>query len=999
MHEWTPVGHPQSNGILENRYEVLDTQITVLQLERDSEIEMDQVDDILPLAVALVNRLPSARAPYQSPYERMTGVSFLPAYVEETMKGELWPRMKESNLNIAQAFYEGDLVLFRHLLQKFGNVEEEWKPYTIVSRLSPTRYQLKPRRACNRSYEGYKIDAHISAMRVMPGKIKERLESPDSTQAKKKEEGKECSRRKEKVELQDKRFIVWKSDEKKQLFLGEVLQEKKTKLLVHYYGSYGRRSLADRIYRPAVKRKGEQAVMFTLKKRKGLEPDVYEVEKDEIAIEKAQLQENGRLAQGTVEEILKDYVEEKEFALSTTIEEPAFNGNASFLASTFGANVVLIRVEEAEELLGSLMDRFKELKVCQCRTQEVECGDDQKAARRTNGRIRYAGCLSPLAPDLLPVSVSPLTPFSSDNSPFHPVFVPGSLLCAHRAFTIPRSVMRASGESLHVWMEEKPCLLALQASYEEKKARLQELERKVEEARQRPASGRVTTHALPNTRFPPRPQHLDNLRVHGGGSRAVQVQPQSLRQHPGGADGVPAPYPAGRPFQAPPSHGAARYPPPVVPFPPHANTDQVDMYPPSTSATTTAAAPGGGWTTSPPPDSNRRDVPVVATVTMPPAYRGTRTRPSSGLSQYQQTEEEQTFGGHPNAPVLDQRPITHVDPGTIPPPPAHAPSQIIRPPPVSPLPVHQRSLSSDAFVPAPAAYDLPQRSEPVSQPHTGGNTHLLPYSKQAEGGGNRAVLAQHESGALGAPSVPVSASPSSSPPQRTATSDHQQQPRNPSVAHQHSDNGWTEKQGFAVGPPPIALSMGGEGGTALGGWSGNTSAEVHPNAGAQRGAEDAGVQHNARGRAVLQQVHSQPTAPNAPSPPQGQVPPQGVTAPSLFVSDTDETLVVHLQSFRHCVAAGLTMLPQLTSSTGGAVSNPPSAPRVDSHSFGDKHKIEELLQPSHAHEGTGPAGGGERMPPPPSSKGPLSRPQSAQARGGKHEENERETGGTGKESI
>uniref|UniRef100_A0A0G4HBW5 Integrase catalytic domain-containing protein n=1 Tax=Chromera velia CCMP2878 TaxID=1169474 RepID=A0A0G4HBW5_9ALVE len=58
MHEWTPVGHPQSNGILENRHEVLDTQITLLRLER--EIEMDQVDDILPLAVALVNQLPSA---------------------------------------------------------------------------------------------------------------------------------------------------------------------------------------------------------------------------------------------------------------------------------------------------------------------------------------------------------------------------------------------------------------------------------------------------------------------------------------------------------------------------------------------------------------------------------------------------------------------------------------------------------------------------------------------------------------------------------------------------------------------------------------------------------------------------------------------------------------------------------------------------------------------------------------------------------------------------
>uniref|UniRef100_A0A0G4G388 Uncharacterized protein n=1 Tax=Chromera velia CCMP2878 TaxID=1169474 RepID=A0A0G4G388_9ALVE len=73
--------------------------------------------------------------------------------------------------------------------------------------------------------------------------------------------------------------------------------------------------------------------MFTSKKRKGLELDIYEVEKDEIAIERAQLQENGRLAQGTVEEILKDYVEEKEFALTTTIKEPAFNGNASFLVS------------------------------------------------------------------------------------------------------------------------------------------------------------------------------------------------------------------------------------------------------------------------------------------------------------------------------------------------------------------------------------------------------------------------------------------------------------------------------------------------------------------------------------------------------------------------------------------------------------------------------------------------------------------------------------------
>uniref|UniRef100_A0A0G4F4H0 Uncharacterized protein n=1 Tax=Chromera velia CCMP2878 TaxID=1169474 RepID=A0A0G4F4H0_9ALVE len=180
-----------------------------------------------------------------------------------------------------------------------------------------------------------------------------------------------------------------------------------------------------------------------------------------------------------------------------------------------------------------------------------------------------------------------------------------------------------------------------------------------------------------------------------------------------------------------PAHLEASVP---VLFPLPANTDQVDMYPPSTSPATTAAAPGG-WT-----DSNRRDVPVLATViTTPAAYRDTRTRPSAGLSPYQ-TEEEQAFGGHPNAPALYRRGqvplqsetgrlIPLADPRTIPFPPAHAPSQIIRPPPVSPPPVHQCSLSSDAFGPAATASDLPPRF----------------------------------------------------PPQHTATRDHQQQPRNPSV--------------------------------------------------------------------------------------------------------------------------------------------------------------------------------------------------------------------------
>uniref|UniRef100_A0A0G4HK53 Reverse transcriptase Ty1/copia-type domain-containing protein n=1 Tax=Chromera velia CCMP2878 TaxID=1169474 RepID=A0A0G4HK53_9ALVE len=129
----------------------------------------------------------------------------------------------------------------------------------------------------------------------MPEELQQELRKPGGVLE---NEPSAAEKEKEKRKRSDgKKFIIWKDEKTKQLFLGEVKEEKRGRVTVQHYGSYGKGALRDRLYRPAVRRKGERAVMFTnnTKKYGAVEPDLFEVEREDIVIEDAEVEKNGRL--------------------------------------------------------------------------------------------------------------------------------------------------------------------------------------------------------------------------------------------------------------------------------------------------------------------------------------------------------------------------------------------------------------------------------------------------------------------------------------------------------------------------------------------------------------------------------------------------------------------------------------------------------------------------------------------------------------------------------
>uniref|UniRef100_A0A0G4HAW5 Uncharacterized protein n=1 Tax=Chromera velia CCMP2878 TaxID=1169474 RepID=A0A0G4HAW5_9ALVE len=187
------------------------------------------------------------------------------------------------------------MVLFRHPLHHYGKVEEEWKPGEVVKVISPTLFRIRPIRERDRGYESYEVDLFVMAIQPMPEKLQQELRKPGGVLE---NEPLAAEKEKEKRKRSDgKKFIIWKDEKAKQLFLGEVKEKKRGRVTVQHYGSYGKRALRDRLYRPAVRRKGEKAVMFTnnTKKYGAVEPDLFEVEREDIVIEDAEVKKNGRL--------------------------------------------------------------------------------------------------------------------------------------------------------------------------------------------------------------------------------------------------------------------------------------------------------------------------------------------------------------------------------------------------------------------------------------------------------------------------------------------------------------------------------------------------------------------------------------------------------------------------------------------------------------------------------------------------------------------------------
>uniref|UniRef100_A0A0G4HY40 Reverse transcriptase Ty1/copia-type domain-containing protein n=1 Tax=Chromera velia CCMP2878 TaxID=1169474 RepID=A0A0G4HY40_9ALVE len=94
--------------------------------------------------------------------------------------------------------------------------------------------------------------------------------------------------------------------------------------------------------------------MFTnnTKKYGAMEPDLFEVEREDIMIEDAEVEKNGRLGESTIGTFLREYIEEKEFALSTEPEDRmSGSGITSFLDSLISTSSFFCSDQEVGRVL------------------------------------------------------------------------------------------------------------------------------------------------------------------------------------------------------------------------------------------------------------------------------------------------------------------------------------------------------------------------------------------------------------------------------------------------------------------------------------------------------------------------------------------------------------------------------------------------------------------------------------------------------------------------
>uniref|UniRef100_A0A0G4GS68 Uncharacterized protein n=1 Tax=Chromera velia CCMP2878 TaxID=1169474 RepID=A0A0G4GS68_9ALVE len=94
--------------------------------------------------------------------------------------------------------------------------------------------------------------------------------------------------------------------------------------------------------------------MFTnnMKKYGAVEPDLFEVEREDIVIEDVEVKKNGRLGESTISTLLREYIKEKEFALSIEPEDRMLgSGVTSFLDSLISTSSFFCSDQEVGRVL------------------------------------------------------------------------------------------------------------------------------------------------------------------------------------------------------------------------------------------------------------------------------------------------------------------------------------------------------------------------------------------------------------------------------------------------------------------------------------------------------------------------------------------------------------------------------------------------------------------------------------------------------------------------
>lgn len=312
----SPVAHPKSNGIIENRHDRLRRKVSkLIYEERAMHGDWPQY---LTRAVSALNHTPSAHPPHETPYGRL--------FKEHNVLPIVQNYLRPPRADVKKKFVEGEIVVFQHPTIKYNKLDYRWRPYRIVDIMpkSTLVVNLKPLEAQDMFHPDYSIKAHVGAIgKASPDIIEKFLTTAEAAALADKPEQPTDTR--VPIDYKVGRFIIFQPKGSKHMYVGKVWDQypSSRQLRVHYYGCQTKVDIAKRQLKGChVDDKGKQT--FSHVQVMGSKPDIYDVHLDDIITPTPgfYLTAKGHIPPDIVDEFIKEKTKRKAGTLRFNNTDP-----------------------------------------------------------------------------------------------------------------------------------------------------------------------------------------------------------------------------------------------------------------------------------------------------------------------------------------------------------------------------------------------------------------------------------------------------------------------------------------------------------------------------------------------------------------------------------------------------------------------------------------------------------------------------------------------------
>lgn len=304
-HELTPTAHPQSNGMLERRHFDLVNHVKSELIDRS--IDISRWDEVVPVALAKLNRKPfteghkAGKTACELFYNRAPMMHSM-----ECLKQLFWQPKHLLEPNTP--------VLFRHPGENYAKLENQWKRYIILERVSNLLYYVKPIHSASRDKKNADVVlTHRDCLRLEPQQTDEDhtlpqhqsiLQQQHTTETEQYAQDTNTSAAAEQItcrldveSMVPGEIILWRHHESKVLSISKILEvyldAKEAK--VQAYGAASKGSLKMRQFLPSWLRSRDQCFVLRLRNSGNMKPEEYQVPFSDILERNVQLTAKQRL--------------------------------------------------------------------------------------------------------------------------------------------------------------------------------------------------------------------------------------------------------------------------------------------------------------------------------------------------------------------------------------------------------------------------------------------------------------------------------------------------------------------------------------------------------------------------------------------------------------------------------------------------------------------------------------------------------------------------------